>query len=251
MNSWPVRVPGTVLSELVDPYLDLETGVLRNLVEARTKSELSDAEADLTAARAAQLVEHPLTSTGDLVELQAIHHHLFQDVYPWAGQLRIVDIRKNFEGAQFFLHYEDIERASMFTFSGLAKEQSLRGLSRDVFIERLAYHYDMVNFIHPFREGNGRAQRLFWNQIAARAGWQLDWRSITGEVNDVASRAASDDLDLSPLREMFSRIVSPVAATSQRDDARRAAELARLGLSRDTGMPDLRYPHQPGRGLGD
>jgi fido (protein-threonine AMPylation protein) len=51
---------------------------------------------------------------------------------------------------------------------------------------RVAYHYDQVRYIHPFREGNGRVQRVFWNRIAVAAGWQLDWRPVHGDVNDRA-----------------------------------------------------------------
>lgn len=86
-------------TEFVDPYLDPETGVLRNKVGARTKVALEDAEGDLSFARLMQLMDHPPQATGDLDELLAIHRHLFQDVYAWAGQVRTVDVRKNVEGA--------------------------------------------------------------------------------------------------------------------------------------------------------
>jgi cell filamentation protein len=56
----------------------------------------------------------------------------------------------------------------------------------------LAYRGDAVNHIHPFREGNGRTQRVFWSQIAVDAGWRLDWRNVTGEVNDDACRIAAE-----------------------------------------------------------
>jgi cell filamentation protein len=89
--------------EFLDPYLDPETGILRNLIGARTKESLDDAEGSLSFTRLVQLMDRPPMPTGDLTELRAIHHHLFQDLYDWAGQLRTVDIRKNVEGAQFFL----------------------------------------------------------------------------------------------------------------------------------------------------
>lgn len=76
------------------------------------------------------------------------------------------------------------------------------------FVERLAYHYEKVNYIHPFREGNGRTQRIFWNRISLQAGWQLDWRPVHGEENHVAARAGSDQQDLGPLLRMFDKIVT-------------------------------------------
>lgn len=59
---------------------------------------------------------------------------------------------------------------------------------------RLAQRYDQLNYVHPFREGNGRAQRTFWDRIARDAGWYLDWIGVTGDVNDHASRVGSENL---------------------------------------------------------
>ncbi|MEO8093348.1 MAG: Fic family protein [Pseudolysinimonas sp.] len=80
---------------------------------------------------------------------------------------------------------------------------------RDQFIDRLSHHYDQWNYVHPFREGNGRTQRLFWNRVAADAGWQLDWRPVQGAVNDAACRAAAENRDFGPLRAMFDLVVLP------------------------------------------
>lgn len=216
------------LPEFVDPYLDPETGVLRNKVGARTQVALDVAEGDLAFARLVQLMDHPVEPTGDLEELRAIHRHLFQDVYDWAGQLRTVDIRKNVEGAEFFLPVSMIGRAASYAEGELRADKELRGMGREQFIERLAYHYDQFNYVHPFREGNGRTQRVFWNRVARDAGWQLDWRAVRGATNDRASRAASEQRDLGPLLEMFDRIVSEAVPLGERDVTWRVAERTRL-----------------------
>lgn len=224
--------------EPTDPYLDPETGLLRNRVGARTKADLDNAEADLSFARLVQLTDRPSRATGDLDELRVIHRHLFQDVYDWAGEIRIVDIRKNAEGAESFMPMSLIDRASVFAAEQLHDDLMLRGLPREQFIERLAHHYEQVNYIHPFREGNGRAQRVFWNRVAGDAGWQLDWRPVRGEVNDLACRLASDQRDFGPLRDMFGQITSPAAPEVKRDDAWRAAEVARMSFpTSDTQSP--------------
>ena len=220
--------------EFFDPYLDPETGILRNLAGARTKAALDDAEASLSFARLVQLMDRPLKPTGDLTELRAIHRHLFQDLYDWAGQVRTVDIRKNVEGAGFFLLSGMIERASAFAAGELHADNTLRGLDRAHFIDRLAYHYDQVNYIHPFREGNGRVQRVLWNRIALAAGWQLDWRPVHGDVNDHASRAASDQRDLGPLRAMFDQIVTPAPPARNRGKNWRSAERERMSFTKPT-----------------
>src|SRR6218665_530982 len=61
---------------------------------------------------------------------------------------------------------------------------------------------------HPFREGNGRAQRLFWDRVACDAGWQLSWLEVTGEINVAACRAAAEERDLEPLITMLDQVVS-------------------------------------------
>lgn len=215
---------------LVDPYIDPDSGLLRNLVGAQTQRALDEAEGALSFARLVQLVDHPVKPTGDLEELREIHRHLFQDVYAWAGELRTVDIRKNEEGAQFFLPVSMIERAAMFAAKELRDDNELQGLPRNEFIERLAYHYDAFNYIHPFREGNGRTQRVFWSRIARAAGWQLDWRAVRGSTNDRASRAASDQRDFAPLHDMFDRVVTAAKPQREFDAAWRGLEHARLAF---------------------
>jgi cell filamentation protein len=87
-------------------------------------------------------------------------------------------------------------------------------------------------YIHPFREGNSRVQRVFWNRIALAAGWQLDWRPVHGDVNDRASRAASDRQDLTPLRTMFDQIVTPAPPARSRDKTWREAERQRMSFTK-------------------
>lgn len=194
--------------EFTDPYLIPRSAVLRNLVGATTVAALAAAEADLSFARALQLLDSPVAATNDLRELQAIHHHLFQDIFDWAGEIRTVDVRKNVPGADFFLPHGFIEHAAALCFAELAADDFLAGFSRGSFVERLAYHYEKINYIHPFREGNGRTQRIFWNRVALQAGWQLDWRPVHGEENHLAARIGSDEQDLGPLISMFDKIVT-------------------------------------------
>ncbi|MBO0871817.1 MAG: Fic family protein [Pseudonocardia sp.] len=227
------------MAEFVDPYLDPETGILRNLVGARTQQELAAAEGALVFARVVEMADHPPRPTGDLAELRAIHHALFQDLFDWAGQLRTVDIRKSVEGAQYFLPVSMIDRAASFAFGQLAEERTLRGMSRDQFIERFAHHYDQVNYIHPFREGNGRTQRVFWGRIAGAAGWQLDWRKVDGSVNDHACRVAAEQSDFGPMHEMLDQIVAPIPHRST--EASAAARVARQSLPRPV-ADDMKNP---------
>lgn len=214
--------------ETVDPYLIPGTNVLRNRLGLTSTEALSAAEADLSFARALQLLEDPVAPTNDLRELQAIHLHLFQDVYDWAGQLRTIDLRKNVPGADFFLPVTHLERAASLSFAELADADHLRHLGRGEFVEQLAYHYEKINYVHPFREGNGRVQRIYWSRVALAAGWQLDWRPVHGEENHLAARAGSDQLDLGPLIRMFDKIVTEPGTASP--DLWSAEEIERLSI---------------------
>jgi len=73
--------------EFLDPYLDPETRILRNLIGARTKESLDDAEGSLSFTRLVQLMDQPPEPTGRLAELRAVHRHLFQDLYDWPPAL--------------------------------------------------------------------------------------------------------------------------------------------------------------------
>jgi cell filamentation protein len=81
-------------------------------------------------------------------------------------------------------------------------------MPRDRLIERLTFHYDQFNYLHPFREGNGRTQRIFWSHVVRDAGYVLDWRTVQGKVNDAACRAAAEDRDFDPLLKMFDEAIS-------------------------------------------
>lgn len=197
--------------DFVDPYLDPTTGILRNLVGARTYDELNNAEGELVSARTVEFLSIlPFHVSGTLEDLCRMHKWLFQDIYDWAGKVRIVEIRKPGEGSQFFLPSQNIAMGAAWAHDELVKDGYLANLERDTFIKRLSYHYDNYNFIHPFREGNGRAQRLLWTLICHDAGYALDWRLVSGEENDEASRLAAEALDLSGLEKMFEKICLPV-----------------------------------------
>ena len=191
-----------------DPYVDADTGILKNLLGAKTSKRLAALEAQVVFANELEINEVNIPRTNDLNEVLKIHEQLFKGVFEWAGSVRTVDIKKNSENSEFFLPKSKIFDASVFVFNELAKENWLRGgVSHSNFVERLAHHYDQFNYIHPFREGNGRVQRIFWSRVAADAGYEIDWSAIVGDENDEASRIGAEDMDLSALIRMFDRIV--------------------------------------------
>lgn len=192
---------------LVDPYFDESIGELRNLLGARSSEEFRELEPQIVFANELELSSVYISRTNDLDEVLLIHKQLFKGVYEWAGSIRTVDIKKNDDNAEFFLIVSKITDAAHYVFSEFANEGFLQNLAKEDFIKRLAYYYDQLNYIHPFREGNGRTQRVFWSRVAHDANYEIDWGAIVGSENDEASRRATEDMDLSGLEIIFRRIV--------------------------------------------
>jgi cell filamentation protein len=185
-----------------DPYADPATGVMHNKLGLSTAEELEAAEREITHAALIFLKESPVQPSYDLGHLCAIHLRIFGDIYDWAGQLRTVAIAK---GSWFCLP-QYIESSAAETFRALHGESLLRGLPRDVFTERLTCYLGEVNAIHPFREGNGRAQRAFFEQLASDAGFILDWQHLDAD-RMIAASAAIMRGHPTPMRKMLDELV--------------------------------------------
>lgn len=157
-------------ASVADPYCYPDSTVLINKLGFRDQARLDAFEAEITAQRAIE----PLPA-GRLSYYRAIHRHLFQDVYAWAGKVRRVRISK--EGSAF-CYPEHIEREMQRLFAELRKQRLLRGLKAGEFAAQAAHVLAELNAIHPFREGNGRTQLSFLKVLAEEAGHPLsgnDW----------------------------------------------------------------------------
>ena len=158
-----------------DTYVYPDTEVLRNKADLWDQAALDAFEADATAVRMVELVNQPLPGKYDLKHLCAMHRHLFQDVYDWAGEIRTVDISR---GASRFANFNLIEAYLTGQLEGIAKENYLQDLASDAFVLRLAHYLGEINAAHPFREGNGRVQRLFCAQLAEQAGYFIAFETV-------------------------------------------------------------------------
>jgi cell filamentation protein len=174
-----------------DPYIDAATGVLKNRLEIADEATLEEIEADLVATRSYELSKSPLEGRFDLAHLQAIHRYLFADVYEWAGELRMIDISK---GGSRFAHHGHILSAAVSIFQQLAAEKHLAGLGPEPFSYRAAYYLGELNALHPFREGNGRAQREFISHLAQAAGYYIAREKVSqADMLTVAIQSFSRD----------------------------------------------------------
>ena len=158
-----------------DVYCIPGTAVLKNKAGITDQDQLDEYEGDFTAIRLLELTQSQVEGSFDLGHLCKIHQYLFQDVYTWAGEVRSVDI---IWGDSRFCNVRHIQSYSNTVFSALAAEKYLVNLEPKVFANRLAHYLSEINAIHPFREGNGRVQRLFISQVAEHAGYSLDYSAL-------------------------------------------------------------------------
>lgn len=191
-----------------DPYIDKTTGILRNLLDIRTQSNLDGAEASLTTVEITALTsqDSPHFEEFNLGLLVSIHKQLFGIIYEWAGELRTVEISK---GATSFARVEHLSKSLDDLFQELKKDDYLMTTDFDKFIEMLAHYYSELIVIHPFREGNGRTIRTFLAMLAESIGWHIAWDEMDPQENIEASIAAYHG-DEKPLRKMLAEFVTPI-----------------------------------------
>lgn len=165
-------------------YCYPKTDCLINKLNIHDNDRLLKAEISFTSFRLAELLEMPIVNKFDFNYLKNIHFYIFQDLYDWAGKIRVVDIAKS----NMFCKCEFIDSNAQIIFKNLSKDVDLRYKSRTTVVEKLAYHFSEINALHPFREGNGRTQREFFRQIAFQNGYRLDFSNCSREEMTEASK---------------------------------------------------------------
>lgn len=186
-------------------YCYPNSNILINKLGITDAAELRVAEREITALQLASTQIEPIPGAFDLAHLQSIHRYLFSDIYEWAGEIRWVNISKG----NFFCRYEYIEDQANSLFEKLRKEDYLRYTSAEKLPERLAYYLSEINVLHPFREGNGRTQRLFIEYLAYEAGYDVDF-SYVGDQEMIQASAEAFACDYSAMGKIFRRIITPL-----------------------------------------
>jgi fido (protein-threonine AMPylation protein) len=194
-----------------------------NLLGIHDAEQLETQERRLTALRAAEIAsgEAHIPRTFDLAHLQAIHRHLFQDVYEWAGELRATELVRPAadpnQPPNEFVKPEDVERLAGTVFGQLGDPAELRGRPQAEVVDALARTYAAVNVLHPFVEGNGRAQRIFLDHVAEAAGYRIEWNRIADRQN--AMMAEAFGVGSEPVRQALADCVVPADLDRQAANA--------------------------------
>jgi cell filamentation protein len=185
-----------------DPYCYPGTAVLINKLGLRDQKQLDAFESEISFQRSTESLPSGRLS---YTHYRAIHRHLFQDVYAWAGRVRTVRISK---GGSTFCYPEHIDQEMAKLFKGLAKARHFRKSSPQSFAVQAAHFLAELNAIHPFREGNGRTQLTFLTLLAERAGHALALDRMKPEriMQAVIASFAGQE---GPLAEMIFELIEP------------------------------------------
>lgn len=185
-------------------YIDPNTGVLRNLFNIKEEEVLIFVESGVVTKRLQELYKSPVQIKG-IESLFFIHKHLFQDIYSWAGQQRTVEIRK---GAKQFFPLSHFNNAYRFIDSLILQYKGIENTSLKELSHVLAEILDSINYLHPFREGNGRTQREFLRLLALEKGLKLNLNPINDLSVYKRYMNGTINSDLSELSDLIYELIS-------------------------------------------
>ena len=165
--------------------------------------QLSLIEGQITFAKGSELERNPVKGDFDFEHYKDIHKYLFDDIYEWAGKIRTVDMSK--KGTNF-AKANEIEKLANACFARLKSENYFKGQEFDEFINNIVDFYCVTNMLHPFREGNGRTQRIFISQLIRYAGYDIDFSKINTDNLMSATIHAANGID-DFLKEIFKNAI--------------------------------------------
>lgn len=174
---------------------------LENKLNLTNEADLAREEEKISKLKAKELFETGYLSNleaGTFETLSKIHKYLFDDIYYFAGEIRKENISKgNFRFAS--LTYLD---------SAIKNVEKMPQSNYDEIIEK----YVEMNVIHPFREGNGRATRI-WLDLILKKELQLvvDWSKVNKEDYLLA-------MERSPIKDIEIKELLKKALTDKIDD---------------------------------
>lgn len=192
-------------------YCYPNSDVLKNKLNIKGAGELFSAEVKLTALRLQELEANPIIGNFDFLHLKAIHQYIFQDLYDWAGEVRTVEIGKG----NIFCTTRFIEAYAESVFAKYYPECCAAKYDIEKFVIAFANNYGDLNALHPFREGNGRAQREFARILCLQCGYDFSLTCTTHREMLNASKRSFDKADNSGLIEIFKKAVQPLKANKK------------------------------------
>lgn len=175
------------------------TSCLINKFDIKDEVILKELETTITLNKITEYLLNSLFDSFDVQHYKNIHRYLFGDIYDWAGEYRTVDMSKK---GTIFAEAENVENLMSKCFERLNDKNLFQGLNFDDFIDDFVDFYCVTNMIHPFREGNGRTQRVFLTQLINKNGYDIDFFEIdTDELLIATIQSANGVTDY--LKDIF------------------------------------------------
>ena len=174
--------------------------MLENKLGITSSPALAEAEERISKKKAVELFESGVLDTleaGKFASLQTIHRVLFEDIYDFAGRIRAVNLAKgSFRFAPL-----------MYLDAALQNIDKMPQSNFDQIVEK----YVEMNIAHPFREGNGRATRIWLDcMLKKEIGMVVDWSKVDKEDYLLA-------MERSPIRDIEIKYILRAALTDQVD----------------------------------
>jgi cell filamentation protein len=205
INGWLKHLMSDKYAIGQDPYCYRNSRVLKNKFNLHNDEILKEAEREITTLALQQIKFAP--PPYDLNYLRTIHRLLFANLYDWAGELRSIKMSK-FDTV--FCIPERIEPEAHKIFQTLEKEDCYIHNSHQELVKNMAELYAELNMIHPFREGNGRTQRIFFEHLALNCGYAINWGVVS---NDHWIKANIDGVncDYQSLQNVFESAITKIS----------------------------------------
>lgn len=200
-----LRLPAEYIPSADEGDVYPGTGCLTNFFNITDRNRLREVESKFVNIRTAEILLEPIDTQFDFDRLKAIHERLFGDIYPSSGQVREVAAAKR----TVFCQPDFIDDMASEIFGKLCNDHYLKNLGRDDFINDFAFYMGEVEALHPFRDGNGRAARLFFYQLALNAGYDIEWYKVDPDRMLEADISAIDG-DYQLLIDVLSEVVIPL-----------------------------------------
>lgn len=191
----------SIESSGVDCYPN--TTVLINKLNIHDQKNLSMVESVIVTLKSAKIESKDDFSPLTFEYYCGLHRQLFGDLYEWAGEIRSIDFSKM--ETQFY-PAKEIRSLGDAKFRRLADMNEFRGLSREKLVDEITDLYHELNMLHPFREGNGRTQRLFFTTLMHRLDYHISFAECDTDELMVATIYAAKGMK-TYLHDFFNKML--------------------------------------------
>jgi cell filamentation protein len=174
-----------------------------NKFDITNQDALDEAETVLVSMRALELLNESLSFQISFASYCQLHKKMFGDLYEWAGCIRCVELAKK---GTHFCPVAQIQEVGHAMFQRLAEAQGFRNQTKHEFVTSVAELYHDLNMLHPFREGNGRTQRLFFTLLIQQAGYCIDFSQCDTDALMMATIYAAQGV-MDYLKDFFRKYI--------------------------------------------